>query len=265
MLRRCSSSSRRRVSAPRPCPPRRVRAACGYRLAVATRSTRLGAAGQRAARGVEGQVVSGVLGTVIALGCAALDVRHTRCAGAVARPRIRRDWCRRHQRCRDESTTQRHCSHELHGLSVCSRSAFASTISTVVRRGTTLMSHEMALGAVIAGACSVVRAGAACQTPTWWPTWSMCMCGRATTSPTPKPLSATATASATGSRRAALRAAGRRQGRLRHHRLLPGAYLINQAVNELCPAQIWQLRQSAAGYTLPADSHDNGGALGAPP
>jgi hypothetical protein len=26
------------------------------------------------------------------------------------------------------------------------------------------------------------------------------------------------------------------------------AYL-NQAVNELCPAQIWQLRQSAAGYT----------------
>ena len=31
-----------------------------------------------------------------------------------------------------------------------------------------------------------------------------------------------------------------------------GGYLINQAVNELCPAQIWQLRQSAAGYTLPA-------------
>jgi uncharacterized protein DUF732 len=31
-----------------------------------------------------------------------------------------------------------------------------------------------------------------------------------------------------------------------------GAYLINQAVNELCPAQIWQLRQSAAGYKLPA-------------
>ncbi|MDX1885831.1 DUF732 domain-containing protein [Mycolicibacterium sp. 120270] len=29
-----------------------------------------------------------------------------------------------------------------------------------------------------------------------------------------------------------------------------GAYLINQAVNELCPAQIWQLRQSAGGYTL---------------
>ena len=28
-----------------------------------------------------------------------------------------------------------------------------------------------------------------------------------------------------------------------------GGYLINQAVNELCPAQIWQLRQSAAGYT----------------
>ena len=26
-------------------------------------------------------------------------------------------------------------------------------------------------------------------------------------------------------------------------------YLINQAVNELCPPQIWQLRQSAAGYT----------------
>ena len=31
-----------------------------------------------------------------------------------------------------------------------------------------------------------------------------------------------------------------------------GAYLINQAINELCPAQIWQLRQSAAGYTVPA-------------
>ena len=30
------------------------------------------------------------------------------------------------------------------------------------------------------------------------------------------------------------------------------SYLISQAVNELCPAQIWQLRQSAAGYTLPA-------------
>ena len=28
-----------------------------------------------------------------------------------------------------------------------------------------------------------------------------------------------------------------------------GAYLINQAVNELCPAMIWQLRQSAAHYT----------------
>lgn len=26
-------------------------------------------------------------------------------------------------------------------------------------------------------------------------------------------------------------------------------YLINQAVEELCPNQIWQLRQSAAGYT----------------
>ena len=31
-----------------------------------------------------------------------------------------------------------------------------------------------------------------------------------------------------------------------------GAYLINQAVNELCPAQIWQLRQSAAATRLPA-------------
>lgn len=27
------------------------------------------------------------------------------------------------------------------------------------------------------------------------------------------------------------------------------AYLINQAVNELCPALIWQLRNSAADYT----------------
>ncbi|BBZ61678.1 MULTISPECIES: DUF732 domain-containing protein [Mycobacteriaceae] len=33
-----------------------------------------------------------------------------------------------------------------------------------------------------------------------------------------------------------------------------GAYLINQAVNELCPAQIWQLRQSAAGYPYSASS-----------
>jgi len=28
------------------------------------------------------------------------------------------------------------------------------------------------------------------------------------------------------------------------------SYLIAQAVNELCPAQIWTLRQSAAGYRL---------------
>lgn len=27
------------------------------------------------------------------------------------------------------------------------------------------------------------------------------------------------------------------------------AYLVNQAVNELCPALIWQLRRSAAHYT----------------
>jgi hypothetical protein len=27
-----------------------------------------------------------------------------------------------------------------------------------------------------------------------------------------------------------------------------GAYLVNQAANELCPALIWQLRQSAAHY-----------------
>lgn len=33
------------------------------------------------------------------------------------------------------------------------------------------------------------------------------------------------------------------------------AYLVNQAVNELCPELIWQLRRSAAGYTgaSPAD------------
>lgn len=30
------------------------------------------------------------------------------------------------------------------------------------------------------------------------------------------------------------------------------SYLINQAANELCPAQIWQLRNSAAGYQPPA-------------
>ena len=32
------------------------------------------------------------------------------------------------------------------------------------------------------------------------------------------------------------------------------SYLISQAVGELCPAQIWQLRQSAAGYVPPATS-----------
>jgi hypothetical protein len=31
-----------------------------------------------------------------------------------------------------------------------------------------------------------------------------------------------------------------------------GAHLVNQAVNELCPAQTWQLRQSAAGYRVAA-------------
>ncbi|MGB8404578.1 MAG: DUF732 domain-containing protein [Mycobacterium sp.] len=31
-------------------------------------------------------------------------------------------------------------------------------------------------------------------------------------------------------------------------------YLINQAVGELCPTQIWQLRQSAAGYRPPSGS-----------
>jgi len=30
------------------------------------------------------------------------------------------------------------------------------------------------------------------------------------------------------------------------------SYLITQAVNELCPAMIWQLRNSAANYTSPA-------------
>ena len=30
------------------------------------------------------------------------------------------------------------------------------------------------------------------------------------------------------------------------------SYLINQAVNELCPALIWQLRNSAAHYQPPA-------------
>ncbi|OBG26562.1 DUF732 domain-containing protein [Mycobacterium sp. E3198] len=31
-------------------------------------------------------------------------------------------------------------------------------------------------------------------------------------------------------------------------------YLVGQAVGELCPAQIWQLRQSAAGYVPTAGS-----------
>jgi hypothetical protein len=33
-----------------------------------------------------------------------------------------------------------------------------------------------------------------------------------------------------------------------------GSYLISQAVNELCPALIWQLRNSAAHYRPPPDS-----------
>jgi hypothetical protein len=32
------------------------------------------------------------------------------------------------------------------------------------------------------------------------------------------------------------------------------SYLISQAVNELCPAQIWQLRNSAVHYRPPPDS-----------
>lgn len=32
------------------------------------------------------------------------------------------------------------------------------------------------------------------------------------------------------------------------------SYLISQAVGELCPAQIWQLRRSAGGYASPARS-----------
>jgi hypothetical protein len=32
------------------------------------------------------------------------------------------------------------------------------------------------------------------------------------------------------------------------------SYLISQAVNELCPEQIWQLRRSAIGYRSPAVS-----------
>jgi len=33
------------------------------------------------------------------------------------------------------------------------------------------------------------------------------------------------------------------------------SYLISQAVNELCPAQIWQLRSSAAHYQSPPGVH----------
>jgi hypothetical protein len=33
------------------------------------------------------------------------------------------------------------------------------------------------------------------------------------------------------------------------------SYLISQAVNELCPAQIWQLRKSAAHYQSPPGAH----------
>jgi predicted lipoprotein len=32
------------------------------------------------------------------------------------------------------------------------------------------------------------------------------------------------------------------------------SYLISQAVNELCPALIWQLRNSAAGYPAPPET-----------
>ena len=33
------------------------------------------------------------------------------------------------------------------------------------------------------------------------------------------------------------------------------SYLVSQAVNELCPAQIWQLRNSAAHYQSPPGVH----------
>ena len=80
------------------------------------------------------------------------------------------------------------------------------------------------------------------------------MCGRAITSPTPRPRSVTGTASATGSPRKIGYAQLVDQVKADFHTTdyYQGAYLINQAVNELCPAQIWQLRQSAAGYRVPA-------------
>jgi hypothetical protein len=40
-------------------------------------------------------------------------------------------------------------------------------------------------------------------------------------------------------------------------------YLINQAINELCPAQIWQLRQSAQHYQGPTPSWPARQGLGA--
>lgn len=33
------------------------------------------------------------------------------------------------------------------------------------------------------------------------------------------------------------------------------SYLVSQSVNELCPAQIWQLRRSAAHYQSPPGAH----------
>lgn len=45
------------------------------------------------------------------------------------------------------------------------------------------------------------------------------------------------------------------RGDFGNHDDYQASYLISQAVNELCPAQIWQLRKSAAHYQSPPGVH----------
>ena len=82
--RRCSSTSRHRVSTPRLCPHHRVSAACGYRPAAATRSICPGLRRPAWRPTRQGPSSMGVCSAVIAQDGTPLDVRHTRCVSAVA-------------------------------------------------------------------------------------------------------------------------------------------------------------------------------------
>ena len=189
--------------------------------------------------------------TAVANGGATLDVRDTR--RAVTRPRIRRRVCRPHHRCRDESTTERHCSHEPHGLSLDSPSAFASTIGTVGTAGVTSATMKSLVAALLMGLFSIVALAPPANADTVAylvnvhvrPGYNF-----------PNADAAIGYGNTICDRVAAKMSYAQLVDQVKADfntaDYYQGAYLINQAVNELCPAQIWQLRQSAAGYTLPA-------------